>query len=141
MAKTMPNIVQQALRDLAQTEAIPLFQNTVRTWVHQPSFTPQPTARGWAIGIDPVKPYLYIDRGTRVRYALMSKDWRSKTKPGVIASFRGQGRMLFVSRKMPRPGIQARNFTDIIMRRMQARAANKVREALSQASYGTGVGL
>jgi len=141
MARNMPGVVNGAIRDLVKQEAVPLFQATTRTWFNQPTFTPAPTTRGWMIEVDPVTPFLWVNKGTRVRYATMSKDWSSKTKPGVIASFKGSGRMLFVSRKRPRPGIVARNFTDIIMRRMQARAANKVRQALNSASYGAGTGL
>lgn len=141
MARNMPNIVNAALRELVQQEAIPLFQNTTKTWQNKPTFTAAPTARGWQVEIDPAFPYQWVNKGTRVRYATMSKDWKSKTKPGVLASFNGKGRLLFVSRKHPRPGIQARNFQDIIMKRMQARAANKVRQSLNQASYGAGMGL
>ena len=102
---------------------------------------PLQTPRGWAVQVDPAFPYGWVDRGTRIRYATMSGDWKSKTKPNVISSYAGRGRVLFVSRKRPRPGIEARNFRDIIMRRMQARAAGAVRDALNQASYGAGQGL
>lgn len=141
MARNLPGVVNRAMGDLVQREAVPLFEKTVRTWRSIPQFTATQTARGWAVGVDPVFPYGWINKGTRIRYATMSKDWRSKTKVGVVSSFAGRGRMLFVSRKRPRPGIQARNFSDIIMRRMQTRAASAVRDALNQASYGAGIGL
>jgi hypothetical protein len=140
MSKNLPGVVNNAIRDLVATEAVPLFEATTRTWVNQPTFTPVQTARGWQVQVNPAEPYKFVDRGTRVRFAFMSKDWKSKTKPGVIASFKGAGRVLFISRKRPRPGIQARNFTDTITKRMQARAANKIRQALSDTSYGAGAG-
>jgi len=141
MARNLPGIVDRAIHDLVQDEAVPLFGNTVKTWTRQPTFTPVQTPRGWAVQVDPEYPYGWVDRGTRIRYATMSGDWKSKTKPNVISSYAGRGRVLFVSRKVPRPGIQARNFRDIIMRRMQPHAASRVREALNQASYGAGMGL
>ena len=141
MARNLPGVTDRAVRELVVDDALPQFEKTVRTWTHQPRFTPQRMTRGWGVSIDPLYPYKWVNEGTRVRYATMSADWSSKTKPNVIASYRGSGRMLFVSRKRPRPGIKARNFQDIILRRVQARAANSIREALSKASYGAGVGL
>ena len=141
MARNLPGIVDRAMGDLVRDEAVPLFQNTTRTWVNRPSFEPVKTLRGWAVGIDPIYPWKYVDEGTRVRRAIMSRDWKSKTKPNVITSYAGRGRVVFISRKVNLPGIQARNFRDIIMRRIQARAARAVRDALNQASYGAGQGL
>lgn len=141
MARNMPGLVQQAVHDLVQTEAVPLFQNTTRTWVQQPTFTSKQTPRGWTVIVDPPFPYGWVNRGTRIRYATMSKDWKSKTKPNVIASYAGRGRVLFISRKRPRPGIVARNFSDIITRRIQTRAAAFVRDRLNEASYGAGTGI
>ena len=141
MASNLPGVVDNAIKALVTDEALPQFENTVTTWTNQPTFTPVPTPRGWAVQVAPEYPYGWVNRGTRIRYATMSKDWKSKTKPNVIASYAGRGRLLFVSRKRPRPGIQARNFSTIILTRIQARAANRVRDALNQASYGAGQGL
>jgi len=141
MARNLPGVVDRGMRNLVQDEAIPLYEKTTATWTRQPTFAPRQTPRGWAVTVDPAYPYGWVDRGTRIRYATMSGDWKSKTRPGVMASYGGRGRVLFVSRKRPRPGIVARNFTDTITRRMQARAAPTVRDALNQASYGSGAGL
>jgi hypothetical protein len=141
MAKQLPGVIDKATKAIIVDDALPLFEKTVRTWQHQPRFAARKAYHGYGITVEPEYPFEWINRGTRVRYATMSKDWKSKTKLGVIASYNGAGRMLFVSRKHPRPGIQARNFTDIIMRRVQARAAGRMRKALSDASYGAGVEL
>jgi len=61
--------------------------------------------------------FKWLDEGTRVRYATMSQDWKSKTKPGVLKSGRGRGRVLFVNKRRPRPGIKARGWTELIMKR------------------------
>lgn len=141
MSRNLPGVIDRATHDLVQEEALPLFGKTVSTWRNQPRFMARKTARGYGVEIDPVFPFEWVNRGTRIRYATMSKDWRSKTRPNVIGSYSGAGRLLFVSRKHPRPGIVARNFTDIILKRVQSRAANRIRRALSDASYGAGVGL
>lgn len=141
MARNLPGVVDRAIQSLAQDEAVPQFEKTVATWTRQPTFTPVKTPRGWAVQVAPEYPYGWVNRGTRIRHALMSADWKSKTKPNVISSYAGRGRLLFVSRKITRPGIVARNFQQIILTRMQAHAANRVRDALNEASYGAGVGL
>jgi hypothetical protein len=140
MARKMPNVLDDGVKELSQ-EALLLYQQTTRTWTHQPTFTAQreSTAR-WRVETDD-KIYGYIDRGTRVRRALMSRDWRSKTKPNVIASYNGRGRVLYISRKLNLPGIKARNFSKRIRERIQPKAANKLREKLLSATSGPGVGL
>lgn len=141
MARNLPGVVDRAIKSLAETEAIPLFEATTATWVNQPTFTAQQTARGWAVKVDPAYPFGWVDRGTRVRRAVMSRDWVSKTNPNIFASYAGRGRVVFISRKIKRPGIVARNITDRATRRVQPMAANHVRAALNEASYGAGIGL
>ena len=63
-----------------------------------------------------VKKWRWLNEGTRVRRALMSRDWRSKTKPGRYRSGPGRGKMLFVSRKLARPGIKPRGWTPKLMK-------------------------
>ena len=91
----------------------------MQTWTHKPQFEQMigldSEAATVLVGTDD-KIYKFIDEGTRVRYATLSKDWQSKTKPGIIGSGPGRGRVLFVSKKRPRPGIEARRFTQIIQR-------------------------
>lgn len=141
MARNLPGVVDAALRELVEQEAIPLYKNTVATWTAQPQFQAVKTVRGYSVNVNPDEPWKWVNQGTRVRRAIMSRDWRSKTKPNVISSFNGAGRVVFISRKITRPGIEARNFTNIISKRVQARAANKVREKLRETSYGAGMGL
>ena len=140
IAKEMPNVLDDGVHELAN-EALALYQKTTRTWTHQPTFVAQreSTARWRVETDDPI--YGYVDRGTRVRRALMSRDWVSKTKPNVIASYAGRGRVVFISRKLTLPGIKARNFSKRIREQIQPRAANKLREKLLQATSGPGVGL
>lgn len=68
--------------------------------------------------------FKFVSGGTRVRYATMSRDWVSKTQPNVLGSGPGAGRMLYVSKKHPHPGIKPRNFPHIIIQKWQPRLAN-----------------
>lgn len=141
MSRNLHGVIDKATKALVEDEALPLFEKTTRTWKTETRFYVRKAYHGYGVEVSPQYPFDWVNKGTRVRRAIMSKDWRSKTKPGVIASYGGSGRVVFISRKVSMPGIQARNFTDIIMRRVQARAVNKMRQALSDASYGAGVGI
>lgn len=150
MARNMPGIVDRAIHDLVAQEAIPLFQKTTDTWTHKPAFTSQQTARGWMVNVNPVFPYTWVDEGTKphvikaknVPLLRFTGPYHAKTKVNVIASYKGgRGRVWVSKRLVHHPGTEARNFRDIIMKRMQQRAANKVRQALNEASYGAGSGL
>lgn len=139
LARKHPQTVRFATRQVAD-DALLLFEKTVATWTNKPLFTVEETRSSVKVGTDsPI--YGYIDKGTRVRRALMSPDWISKTKPNVISSRSGRGKMLFVSRKLNRPGIQARNFSRIIKDRTQATAANTVRRFLRALYASEGFGI
>lgn len=140
VARQLPQVLDEAVHQ-STLEAQQMFQATTATWTHQPTFeiAHENTGR-WGVKTDD-KIYHFLDMGTRVRYATMSKDWKSKTTPRVISSGSGAGRMVFVSRKHPRPGITARQFSRIIHERAQAPTANRLRAALKQATYGPGAGI
>jgi len=58
--------------------------------------------------------WVWLNDGTKVRYATMSSDWQSKTKPKWFGSGGGRGRMLFVRKDRPRPGIKARGWSEAL---------------------------
>lgn len=117
-----------ALKDEHRAE-VPLFNQTVESW----SFTGTPvfdkeisrTATRMQVITGPVggdlavKKWLWLNSGTRVRHALMSSNWRSKTSPGTLFSGGGAGRVVRVSKRVRRPGIKARGWTIIIARNRQ----------------------
>jgi len=108
------------------------YEKTVATWAHKPKFEQ-------LIGLDKQQAtvlvgtdsriYKFIDEGTRVRRAVMSKDWQSKTTPNVIGSGPGRGHVVFISKKIALPGIKARNFTKIIQRRRKKPFRNAMLKA------------
>ncbi len=64
-----------------------------------------------------LKKFKFLDEGTSKRWALMSSDWQSKTRPGVLKSGQGRGRVIVIGKRRmrrPRPGIQARDWTEKI---------------------------
>lgn len=113
--------IRRAFADAAKEqgqEVKRLFEGTVSTWNNKPQFDidVDTTAGGFVMNVktdDPV--YKFIDKGTTVRRALMSRDWKSKTKVDSLKSGGGRGRVVFISKKISRPGIRARNFTKNIL--------------------------
>lgn len=98
-----------------------ILQETVKTWkAERPKFESSihlSRKEGAAVETKPtgseqgVNKWHWLDGGTRVRYATMSKDWHSKTFPGWLGSGPGRGKRLFVSKRRPRPGIKARRWS------------------------------
>ena len=108
------------------------YEKTVQTWSDAPSFDQDISLTGGAASalVGPtgstqqVNKFKWLDKGTRIRWALMSRDWQSKTRPGQLHSGPGAGRVLIAGRRAmqarniaPRPGIQARNWTTMIAQR------------------------
>jgi hypothetical protein len=63
--------------------------------------------------------YRFINNGTSVRFATMEKGYKSKSQPRVISSRSGGGAPLYVNKKVPRRGIEARNYVDEIADRRE----------------------
>lgn len=94
------------------------------TWNHQPSWRPELHYAGGDMYIritteDPV--FGYLDEGTSIRWAVMSRDFRAKTEVRSFGSFPGSGRAVIRGRGAmtsrgiaPRPGITAREWTKLI---------------------------
>lgn len=97
-----------------ERRALQLFKSTTKHWQHEVEFTSDIdfTSDGVSLiaGTDD-QVYYWLDKGTSVRRAVMSPDWQSKTKPGSLQSGPGRGRVVFISKKINLPGIEARNFS------------------------------
>lgn len=79
----------------------------------------------------------WLDKGTKIRWALMSRDWRSKTSPGSFASGRGSGRVVIAGRRAmqargigPRPGIKARGWSDQLTKQRKRPFQRRVIKAM-----------
>lgn len=150
MARNLPGVVDKSIHDLVEDEALPLFEKTTATWNDKPEFLVVKTARGYGVRVEPQYPWDYVNKGTRahpiearnVPLLRFTGPYHAKTKVNVISSYHGgRGRVWVSKRMVQHPGIEARNFSDIILKRVQARAANRVRKDLSDASYGAGTGI
>lgn len=103
------------------------LRDITQTWKHKPVFKVDVKATDKAITLDASTDdlvFIYLDKGTKVRHALMSRDWQSKTKPAsggkaTLSSGRGRGRLVVVGRHINRPGIKARKFVSSILRSQQ----------------------
>ncbi len=93
------------------------YQKTTRTWKNEPEHKvifKQTKQRISSLNITDNRIYFFIHGGTKVRRAVLSGDWISKTTPRFVGSGSGRGRVLFVSKKVALPGIKAREWTDVI---------------------------
>ena len=103
-----------------------LLKRTIRTWVgEKPEFkttitvgpvqlTSSTDPTGSQKGVDK---WWWLEAGTRIRWAVMSRNWRSKTRRANLSSYRGRGNVVIAGRKAmqkrgiaPRAGIKARNW-------------------------------
>jgi hypothetical protein len=85
-----------------------------------------------------INKWVWLDEGTDVRLAFMSKDWVSKTEPGRFRSGSGTGEVLFI-RKQSTDFIEARGWSVMasneIRRQMGHIIDNTIDKALSKAGW------
>lgn len=139
-------LIMRRMRQVGSGYALQLindFKESTRTWSFDVAF--RHDVRITADGLDITvytddEIYGFVNNGTSVRYATMSDDFVPKTEPGWIGSGPGAGRMLFVNKKVPRPGIEARHFDELIAEEnsewIQDRMERAMREAIDEAMGG-----
>lgn len=125
------------------------FDATTATWKeHHPVFTIERKFAGGNITLrvttkDEV--WGYLNRGTDVKWALMSHDFSPKTVPRQLTSYPGRGRVLYrgpaemkaAGIRRPMPGIEAREWTktaldlyrDSLIRDLRAAVSKGLRSA------------
>jgi len=66
-----------------------------------------------------INKFLWLDKGTKIRWAVMSGNWKSKTKPGNFRAGAGRGYVVIAGRGAmskrnirARPGIKPRGWTE-----------------------------
>lgn len=111
------------------------FERTTRTWNHDVRFQQMTEVSGEPAAMvyttDPI--YGFVSGGTSVRRALMSPDYDPKTKPGVLDSFPGAGGVVYVSRDLNLPGIEAREFPKLVEKEHRRAYRNGVEQAIKRA--------
>ena len=134
----LSDIAKQVSRDLIKVADIAAsgiqsdFQATVVTWNTKPEFVIIKDGANRIIQTTN-EIYFYIDKGTKVRYAIMSKDFLAKSQPRVLGSRIGRGGVVFISKKHPMPGIEARQFDEVISQKWQPLYTSVVQGIISQA--------
>ena len=90
------------------------------------------------------KRYVLLTLGTRKRWAVMSSDFRSKTKVRSLSARQGRGSTVIRGQRAmsqrniaPRPGIKARHFTDEVVKVRSAIFFRNMRRAMNKAAKGT----
>lgn len=85
-----------------------------------------------------------LDQGTEIRWAVMSSDFTPKTQKRRLSSRGGSGRTLVRGRSAmqarniaPRPGIEAREFSDEIVEQRKNRFPQRVQDAVDLAARKT----
>lgn len=125
------------------------FDKTVATWEgDKPDFTPKIglSSKDASVTVAPtgnekaVAKWGWLNDGTPIRWAVMSNDWKSKTKPGRLPSSGGSGKVVIAGRNamqkrniQPRPGIKARGWTKTISRQNTRRFPNRITLAIKGA--------
>lgn len=117
------------------------YDKTVATWKIKPEFEmlTQRTSSiaSVLVGTDN-RIYAYVNNGTSVRYATMSKNWDSKSRVRVIGSFPGRGRREFVSKFHPQRGIAAREWSQVIERKYERDFRDSMGIAMGEARVASG---
>ena len=97
------------------------FERTVKTWDTPVEFKIERmgmSSDGFYVEVTTDSEiYRFINDGTSIRYATMPKGYRPKSQVRVIGSRSGGGEPLFINKKVPRPGIVAREYVDEIANR------------------------
>lgn len=117
---------EKAALDEAQAEALIALKKTVATWETPARFTARRSkgADGGSVNIfSSTQVWLWLDQGTRVRYATMTKGFQPKTRTGVLYSYVGSGGVATVqtrpgSWKMRHKGITARGWSGLVQERV-----------------------
>lgn len=122
-----------------QTEAklVPPSNNPPASTVHR-SYTASTWAReDSSMGY---KKFNWLEKGTKVRRAIMSKPFIPKTRVRQLNSWRGKGGVVFISKKVKRPGIKARKWTETLYKKWNKPSMFKARmdAAIKKAAKASG---
>ena len=93
---------------------------TVKTWKGGSRFFFIRKKKNYRLIATNSKKYYWVNAGTKVRYATMTRDFSAKTRAGRFQAGAGRGGVLFINKKKPRPGIKARKFD-----KQEVKRANK----------------
>lgn len=132
--------IDAGLKDAAD-EALKDFEETTKTWQHQPTFTAKPQKDGVLIGTDD-DIWSMLDKGTKPHTIVAHKItlrfpgglYKAKTRPGFIGSQSGgsSGPLTF-RKQVHHPGTAPRGWSKLIRKKWQSRLAQMVQKRISEA--------
>lgn len=124
------------------------FEATTQTWRNEkPTFSFNISLAGGATGTLTIQvggnqkgqdKWFWLDEGTAVRYATMTPDFSPKTRAGFIGSGSGSGGVQFVNRQYPKPGIEARGWSEAIAEKWTPLFEDIMQEALDKGAALSG---
>jgi len=140
-SKKMLNRIRKAMKEQAK-EIDKEFAKTYSTWEHKPRFKIKfrESSSKMIISITTTgegssdNPYPFVERGTSVRYATMTSDFRPKSQRGIIGSGPGSGGILFINKNMPHDGIEAREFENEIKNKEDPKFKRRINKAMDEAA-------
>lgn len=118
------------------------FNDFIGTWDHKPTIILETERRGnkidfftgvkssWVKGskATPDDIFMFLARGTDVRYARMTNPFKAKTQKGIIKSGKGVGGRL-TRTKTPQPGIDAREIEKTVRMKQKSHIIHHLRLA------------
>lgn len=121
--------------------ALSLLNQTIATWNEPPTMKAEISYRGGDVAMVAgpsgdlflAKKWMWLDQGTRVRFAQLSKDWVSKTSPGSLRSGAGAGMVLARGHKAgAHRGIEARHWSELINKMIKKGFQRRIQEAVTR---------
>ena len=107
------NAIEKA-RDETANEILRQFQITTTTWQHSVLFEKRNKSFNKVDVFTTDLPYFFVNNGTRVRRALMSLDFMPKSKERQLRQGPGSGGVVYISRRVNKPKIEAREYDKVI---------------------------
>ena len=109
------------------------YEKTTTTWKHHITFNIKPHVSGrvnWYVDVwAKNRIYWFVHESISVMRGVLSSDWSPKTRPGVLSSSAGSGRLLYASKKISKPPYEARKFTEEIIKVRQKPFEKRMQQA------------
>lgn len=126
-----------------------VLKETVSTWKEKPimksQVEPNFTSDAMRVLTGPtgsekaINKWVWLDGGTRIRWALMSSNWKSKTRVKNFRSRTGAGNVVIAGRRAmqrrgiaPRPGIKAREWASTLTKQRTKPFQNSIGKAVQR---------
>ena len=112
------------------------LRRTTQHWEHKVTFNTKRRfpRKGTVLGFELTTEdavWNMLDQGTSVRFSDLSPDWESKTTPNQFDSGFGAGEVIGVSFEGFKPGIEARNWSELLAEYIAPILAEEVDEAIN----------